>query len=95
MQLTDKQIQAAQAIDQIYEKVQAELSESDEDPGVIDLDDVLQIALAAPGPVQTVIGLIGTAESPVEIANLLAGAAVGVFNDNLEDFVVAPDENEG
>lgn len=85
---TPEQLDLAQAADQLYEMVQDQLH--DEDPGVIDFDDVFQMLIGAPESVvalQTIIQAVANSGGGLRLGALLAGAGSAFLNDNLEEFV--------
>ncbi|KKL92701.1 hypothetical protein LCGC14_1882070 [marine sediment metagenome] len=80
-QLTPDQLALAQAGYEIQKAVKAQMADTDEDPGEIDFDDILQIVLqTAPAHVTTILRVIGTADGVEGYAGLLLGAGAGALN---------------
>ncbi len=88
-QVTETQMVVAEAADLIYELVKAQLE--DEDPGEIDWDDILEIALGSTmllPRIQQLIQAIGSSGGGIKLGVLLAGAGAAFLNDNIDE--VAP-----
>lgn len=93
VKLTPAQLELADVVYSIQGLIRAELE--DEDPGEIDWDDIITIALQFPSIVPKInrlIAMIGQTDGALELGTLFAGAGAGTLNHIIADLAESKPE---